>query len=283
MNTACVKTGGKIVLIILWIVAALQIKAQQHAVILHSNDLHSQMEPIASGDNAGLGGMTRIAAIAEEVRSQSPAVFLFDAGDFWTGTPYFNFYGGKVAIDMMNAMDYDVVTLGNHQFDVPLNVLAQRLSEAEFEVVLSNYNMKATPIKNFVKPYTIVEKQGIRIGVTGVCVDLEGVAMKENTEGMIYKDPVKAANKAARRLKRQGCDLIVCLSHLGYREGFLMDDVYLAENSKNIDVIIGGHTHTFLEEPDSVPNKRGEPVVIVQMGKSGAYLGRMDVYIVHKK
>jgi 5'-nucleotidase len=250
---------------------------QKEVLILHTNDLHSQIEPIGSGKNKGLGGMIRIAALVEEERAQYPGLFLFDAGDFWTGTPYFNFYNGKAEIEMMNAMGYDAATLGNHQFDIPVNVLAQRLSEAKFEIVLANYDMKNTPLKNFVKPYTIIEKDGIRVGVFGLCVDLTNLAMEENFTGMIYKDPVKAAKKATKKLKKQKCDIIICLSHLGYKDNFAVDDLDIVEHSKNIDIIIGGHTHTFLEEADVKYNLKGKPTTIVQMGKSGAHVGRIKV------
>ena len=272
----------RITLITLCIVIVFRITAQQSVVILHTNDLHSQMGPLTSGDNAGLGGMVRIAALVEEERKEEPDLFLFDAGDFWAGTPYFNFYNGKAEIDIMNAMGYDAVTLGNHQFDIPLNHLAQRLSEAEFKVVLSNYDVRNTPLKNFVKPYAVIEKRGIKIGVVGVCLDLKGLAVDENFEGMIYKDPIKSADKAARKLKRMGCKLIVCLSHLGYEEESEIDDIRLAANSRNIDIIIGGHTHVFLEKPDTVLNRKAKPVTIVQMGKSGAYVGRIDIQVFKK-
>lgn len=256
---------------------------QKEILILHTNDLHSQIEPLTTGKNAGLGGMTRIAALAEEERRENPTLFLFDAGDFWTGTPYFNFYHGKAEIEMMNAMGYDAATLGNHQFDIPLNILAQRLSEADFEIVLSNYDMKNTPIKNFVKPYAVIEKNGVSVGVFGLCVDLNGLAMEENFEGMIYKDPIKAANKMAKKLKRLKCDIVVCLSHLGYDYEFAVDDIDIVKNSKNIDLVIGGHSHTFLEKADTQHvNLKGKTVPIVQMGKSGARVGKIEVEIPRK-
>ena len=250
--------------------------AQKEILILHTNDLHSQMEPLK---NNGLGGMLRLATIVEQEREIHPDLFLFDAGDFWTGTPYFNFFGGQVEIAMMNTMKYDAVTLGNHQFDIPLNFLAQRLSEAEFKIVLSNYNVKKTPLKNFITPSAIIEKNGIKVGVIGVCVDLRGLALPNNYPGMVYKDPVKTANKLAKKLKKSGCDFIVCLSHLGYEDKNAIDDVKFAENSQNIDLIIGGHSHTFLKEADTRINRQRKPVTIVQMGKAGAYMGKVEVVI----
>jgi 5'-nucleotidase len=250
--------------------------AQKEALILHTNDLHSQMEPVKESQ---LGGMLRLATIVEQERETHPNLFLFDAGDFWMGTPYFNFFGGEIEIAMMNTMKYDAVTIGNHQFDMPLNFLAQRLSEAEFKVVLSNYDVKKTPLKNFVTPSAIIEKNGIKVGVIGVCVDLQGLAMPQNYPGMIYKDPVKTANKLAKKLKKSGCDLVVCLSHLGYKYENAIDDIELAENSKNIDLIIGGHSHTHLKEADVRTNLQGKPVTIVQAGKAGAYLGKVKIMI----
>ena len=255
---------------------AIVVFAQKETVIFHTNDLHSQMEPVK--DN-GLGGMLRLATIVEQERENHPDLFLFDAGDFWMGTPYFNFFGGEVEIAMMNAMRYDAVTLGNHQFDIPLNFLAQRLSEADFKVVLSNYNVTKTPLKNFVSPYIIIEKNGIKVGVIGLCVDLKVLAMPQNYPGMIYKDPIKIANKLSKKLKKTGCDLVVCLSHLGYDTKNAINDILLAENSKNIDIIIGGHSHFLLEkESDKIKtNRDGKPVTIAQSRRSGMYLGKIVV------
>ena len=248
--------------------------AQKEIVILHTNDTHSQMEPVRTSQ---LGGMLRLATFVNMERETHPDLFLFDAGDFWMGTPYFNFFGGEVEIAMMNIMKYDAVTLGNHQFDMPLNFLAQRLSEAEFNVVLSNYNVKKTPLKNFVAPSAIIEKNGVKVGVIGVCVDLQGLALPQNYQGMVYKDPVKIANKLAKKLKKAGCDVVVCLSHLGYENEETIDDIKLAAQSTNIDIIIGGHTHTPPSNVADATNRNGKPVTIVQAGKSGIYLGKIEV------
>jgi 5'-nucleotidase len=267
---------AKIYLCLSFLVISITGFAQKEIHILHTNDLHSQMEPLKS---SGLGGMVRLATLVEQEREKHPDLFLFDAGDFWMGTPYFNFFGGQVEIAMMNIMKYDAVTIGNHQFDIPLNFLAQRLSEAQFKVVLSNYNVKKTPLKNLITPYTIIEKNGIKIGIIGVCVDLQGVALPNNYQGMIYKDPIKIANRLSKKLKKSGCDLVVCLSHLGYENQDIVDDIELAEKSKNIDIIIGGHTHTFLKEADVRNNLQGKPVTIVQTGKASVYTGKIKVLI----
>ena len=267
--------SAKIHLFLFLLLFSLLSFAQKETVIFHTNDLHSQIEPLK---NSKLGGMLRLATIIEQERKTNPDLFLFDAGDFWMGTPYFNLFGGEVEIAMMNIMKYDAVTLGNHQFDLPLNLLAQRLSEAQFKVILSNYDVKKTPLKNVVTPSAIIEKNGIKIGIVGVCVDLKGLAVPQNYEGMIYKDPVKTADKLAKKLKKSGCDLIVCLSHLGYQNKKEIDDIQLAQKTKNIDIIIGGHTHT-PKVTDVRTNKNGKPVTIVQTGKSGAYIGKINVSI----
>jgi 5'-nucleotidase len=264
----------KIYLSLILFLVSVSALSQKKIVILHTTDLHSQMEPVK---NNGLGGMLRLATIVEQEKEQHPDLFLFDAGDFWMGTPYFNFFGGEVEIAMMNTMQYDAVTLGNHQFDIPLNFLAQRLSEANFKIVLSNYDVKKTPLKNFVTPSTIIEKNGVKVGIIGLCVDMQGLALPQNYQGMVYRDPVKIANKLAKKLKKSGCDLVVCLSHLGYENKDAIDDITLAEKSKNINIIIGGHSHVLLNDDSEKikTNSDGKPVTIVQVRKSGIYLGKI--------
>lgn len=252
--------------------------SQQHLVILHTNDLHSQMEPIKNGKDKNNGGLLRIAAAIEDIRSENQNVLLFDAGDFWQSTSYFNLFYGKADVDMMNCMKYDAVTLGNHQFDLGIDTLIDRLKTANFEILLANFDVSETPLKDYVKPYTIINKGDFKIGVIGVCVNLEGLIDKNNRINIIYKDPIPIVNQLADMLKNQKkCDVVIVLSHLGYDQKNIVDDIMMAEASENVDIILGGHTHTNPDKVSDANNKNGKKVLIRQMQKSGIYLGRIDL------
>ncbi len=240
--------------------------------ILHTNDTHSQVEPLdAKVTNGNLGGYVRRMEMIDRYR-QTDNVLLVDAGDFCQGTPYFNLYHGRIEVDAMNRMGYDAATLGNHEFDNGVDTLAVILKQAAFPIVCTNYDVQGTALEEIVKPYCIVEKQGLKIGIIGLTVDLNGLTLAQNYAGLTYREPIQAANDKAAFLKQtEKCDLVVCLSHLGYDEPPVCD-LDLARNSKDIDVIIGGHTHTLVVN-EKVPNLLGDSVLIAQMGKSGAYLG----------
>lgn len=244
--------------------------------ILHTNDTHSQVEPLdAKGTNGNLGGYVRRMEMIGRYR-QTDNVLLVDAGDFCQGTPYFNLYHGRVEVDAMNRMGYDAATLGNHEFDNGVDTLAVILKQATFPIVCTNYDVKGTALEGLVKPYCIVKKQGLKIGIIGLTVNLNGLTMAKNYAGLTYREPVKAANDMADFLKHtEKCDLVVCLSHLGYDEPPVCD-LDLARNSKDIDVIVGGHSHTMVVN-EKVPNLPGDTVIIAQMGKSGANLGCMKL------
>ena len=198
--------------------------------ILHTNDVHSQVEPTASDK----GGMVRAATYIEQVRAEEKNVLLFSAGDFFQGTPYFNLFYGVVEIELMNAMRYDAVCLGNHEFDNGIDSLAKRLQAANFPVVTANYDVSQTPLRDLVKPYIIIEKYGLKIGVFGIGVLLNAFSLDKNWKGMLISEPIETANTVAKTLKEnENCDLIICLSHLGYS-----DDIQLSEHSRNIDIII---------------------------------------------
>ena len=253
----------------------------QDLVILHTNDIHSQMEPQTAGAVAGLGGAERRAAYIAQVRKEHPGkVILLDAGDYNQGTPYFNLFGGVMEMKIMNALRYDVAALGNHEFDNGQKDLAKRLSKARFPTVCANYDFSRTPLKRQVKPYTIIKRNGYKIGVIGVTVYLKGVVSQEAVAGLEFENPIPLVNTWADYLKNtKCCDLVICLSHLGYGEGSAErpGDVRLAEQSRNVDVIIGGHSHTFLEEPDMRKNAEGREVMIVQTGSRGVNVGKIEV------
>jgi 5'-nucleotidase len=250
-------------------------------VILHNNDTHSRIEPLP--DNAplygGRGGVIRQNACVEAVRGENPNVLLFHSGDFVQGTPYFNLFKGQVEIACMNFMKYDAACLGNHEFDNGLENLAEMVRAADFPIVATNLDFTGTPMEGLTHKYVILQRGGLRIGVIGLTISPEGLVAKYNYGDMKYLDPLQAANETADRLKNQeACDLIVCLSHLGYRaDEETVGDISLARESEHIDIILGGHTHTFLRFADRRMNRAGSEVVIDQVGDRGIYMGRLDV------
>lgn len=249
--------------------------ARERLVILHTNDTHSRIEPLPPTDRTapGMGGVVRRASYINQVRSENEQVLLFDAGDFLQGTPYFNLFKGEVEIKAMNLMHYDAATLGNHEFDYGLATLEKVVRQAAFPIVSSNYDFSGTALAGIVKPYLIIKKGKLRIGVIGIDIQPKGLIAVDNYKGMKFLDPEETANNLAAKLRREEkCDLIICLSHLGYSA-----DVRLAESSRNIDLILGGHSHTYLQEPTEQRNRDHRPVMIYQTSGRGAYMGRMDI------
>ena len=246
--------------------------------ILHTNDMHSRIEPFSSGSFKGIGGMAQRSSIINEIRKKEKNVLLFDAGDIFQGTPYFNFYGGELEFKLMSQMKYDAATLGNHDFDNGLDGLKKQLKHASFPFVCANYDFSKTILKNSFKPYKIFLKDGVKIGVFGIGVELNGLVPKELYKETKYLDPLVEANKISDKLKnKMGCDLIVCLSHLGLMyNSNKVSDLVIAQKSKNIDLIIGGHTHSFLEKPILETNLDGKKVIINQVGWGGINIGKID-------
>ncbi len=240
--------------------------------IFHTNDWHSHFEPTHNGK----GGIARRSTLLNKLRKQFPLNILVDAGDFFQGTPYFNFYKGALEVEAMNKLGYDVVTLGNHEFDYGIDNLAKQLQKANFTVVNTNYLIKHETLKHIVKPWVIVRRKNIRVGFVGAGIDLKGLVPDELWKGITYLDPISVVDSMAAELKRKQCNLVVCLSHLGYKKhGDRLSDIDLAQNSKHIDVIIGGHSHTVLNPPEIIFNKDGEPVVVAQAGWAGQYVGKL--------
>ncbi|MGI9627989.1 MAG: bifunctional metallophosphatase/5'-nucleotidase [Longimicrobiales bacterium] len=252
-------------------------------VILHTNDTHSRMDPFPmdGGPFQGLGGAARRATLIRRVRDANEHVLLLDSGDILQGTPYFNFFGGEVEFRAMTAMGYDVATLGNHDFDNGVDGLARMLPLADFEFVSANYDVSGTPLSDRVRPYTVREIAGVKVGIFGLGIGFQGLVLSDLHEGVTYNDPVPAARQVTEALRAAGCSLIVCLSHLGYRytDSSRPSDQTLAAAVPGIDLILGGHTHTFLDQPDIVRHEEGRPTLISQMGWGGMRLGRVDVAV----
>jgi 5'-nucleotidase len=253
--------------------------------ILHTNDVHSHIDPfpVDHPRNPNMGGAARRAAIIENIRKEEEHVLLLDAGDIFQGTPYFNYYGGELEFKLMSMMQYDLATIGNHDFDNGIEGLYAQLPHAQFEFVSANYDFKNTVLNSHVKPYKIFNKGGIKIGVFGLGIELEGLVDKKAYKETVYLNPIEVAQDMARILKHnKKCDLVICLSHLGFNyknEPNKVSDLDLAKKTKNIDLIIGGHTHTFLDKPVIEKNSEGKEVMINQVGCYGINLGRVDFYL----
>jgi 5'-nucleotidase len=249
-------------------------------VILHTNDMHSRIDPFPNDgrSNGGMGGMARRAALVKEIRSKEKNVLLLDSGDVFQGTPYFNFFGGEIEYKLMTMMGYDATTLGNHDFDNGLTGLQKQLPNAGFPFIISNYDFSNTILKDKFLPYKVFEKDGIKIGVFGLGIEMKGLVADQNYGQTMYLDPVKKAKEMVKVLRQeQECNLVICLSHLGYKyETDKIDDRKLAAQVGGIDLILGGHTHTFMEKPEVVISPGGTETLINQVGWAGINLGRID-------
>ena len=252
--------------------------------ILHTNDVHSHIDPFPSDDprNPNMGGVARRAALIETIRHDAENVLLLDAGDIFHGTPYFNYYGGELEFKLMSMMKYDLSTIGNHDFDNGIPGLYAQMPHAKFDFISANYDFKNTLMDGLVKPYKIFVKNGVKIGVFGLGVKLDGLVDKKMYEETVYNDPVEVSQDMVRILKHeQKCDLVICLSHLGYEyknDKDMICDLKLATLTQDIDLIIGGHTHTFLDKPTVVKNLIGNEVLVNQVGCYGINLGRIDFF-----
>jgi 5'-nucleotidase len=259
------------------------INPKQHITILHTNDVHSHIDAFPESDkrNAGMGGVSRRATLVEAIRRENPNTLLLDAGDIFQGTPYFNFYGGELEFKLMSMLKYDAATIGNHDFDNGVEGLYAQLPHANFSFISSNYDFTNTLLNKQVAPWKLFKFGAVKVGVFGLGIKLEGLVSKGNFKETIYLDPIEIAQDMSRLLKEeQQCDLVICLSHLGYRyrDEQIPSDVMLASRTEHIDLIIGGHTHTFLDKPEIHFNRKEEEVLINQVGCYGINLGRVDFY-----
>lgn len=259
--------------------------SEKKITILHTNDVHSHIDPFPADHpkNPNMGGAARRASVIEQIRKEEKNVLLLDAGDIFQGTPYFNYYGGELEFKIMSMMQYDVATMGNHDFDNGIDGFHAQLPHAKFDFVSANYDFTNTVLNGIVKPYKIIKKDGLKIGIFGLGVELEGLVDKKCYKETKYNNPIEIATDISKKLKEEEkCDLIICLSHLGYQyknEPEKPSDIKLAQSTKNIDLIIGGHTHTFLDKPMLFKNVENKNVVINQVGAYGINLGRIDFYL----
>ena len=262
------------------LLAGVQAKGKR-LVILHTNDTHSCIFPLnphlADTMLAGRGGFIRRAEMVSRERIKHPDLLLFDSGDFSQGSPYYTLYKGDVEVGLMNLMRYDAATIGNHEFDFGVENMARLFKKADFPIVCANYDFTGTALEGVVKPYVVLKRGGLRIGVFGLSPQLDGLVMAKTCAGVKYNDPVKAANDVAKLLKeREKCDIVVCLSHLGW-DIIGVDDTELMRQTRNIDIVLGGHSHSYFNALEYEENIDGKPVPNDQNGKHGIYVGKITV------
>lgn len=277
-----VKEIGRSLLAILSLVISVEAGAQD-LWIVHTNDTHSCVMPInpLSSDTAQAdkGGFLRRASFVRQMREEHPHLLLFDSGDFSQGSAYYNLYKGEVEVSLMNEMKYDAATIGNHEFDFGMDNMKRIFSMAQFPIVCANYDFSGTVLEGLVKPYVILEREGLRIGAFGLSPQMDGLVSAENYKGVKFEDPVSAAERVVGLLRGQEhCDVVICLSHLGWDiEG--IDDVEVIPATRGIDVVLGGHSHTYFEHPEIVKNADGKDVICNQMGKNGRYVGVLHLHV----
>lgn len=262
-------------------------KKEKQLVILHTNDTHSTIMPVNAQlpdtMKAGRAGALRRIAMLKEERGKNPDLLLFDSGDFFQGSAYYTLFKGDVEIGLMNRMGYDAVTIGNHEFDFGMEEMARVFRLATFPIVCANYDFTGTPCEGLVKPYIIIKRNGIKIGVFGVSPKLEGLVSPKNCVGVKYLDPAKVALETASLLKKEKkCDVVICLSHLGWKSNRGEDDQYMIAGSRDIDLVLGGHTHSYFKTLKYEKNMDGKQVPVDQNGKHAVFVGKM-VMTLHSK
>lgn len=253
-------------------------------VLLHTNDTHSRLDAFDSGDYKGMGGIAARKTLIDKIRKEEKHVLLVDAGDIFQGTPYFNMFLGELEMKAMSMLGYEAATMGNHDFDAGLENFDKQMKHANFPFIVSNYDFSDTVLHDKIAPYKIIKKGKLKIGIFGLGIELDGLVHKDLYLNTQYLDPVLTAKKWATYLKQEEkCDIVILLSHLGYsyHSGKKISDVILSEMVDNVDVVIGGHTHTFLKSPDVIKNNFGNFVIVNQVGWGGINLGRLDIYL-HK-
>ena len=271
-----------VVLYMLLLFTAVGAYAQKHLVVLHTNDTHSCIMPLnpnlADTAVAGRGGFLRRVAMIKEERAKNPDLLLIDSGDFSQGSPFYTMFKGDVEIGLMNLMGYDAATIGNHEFDFGLENMARIFKMAKFPVVCANYDFTGTCVEGLVKPYVIIKRNGLKIGLFGLSPQLEGLVDLSKCKGVTYLDPIEVGNRVAAELKHdKKCDVVICVSHLGWLRPDEMGDQKLLASSKDIDLVLGGHSHSYFKELRYVNNANGKAVPVDQNGKNAMYVGKLTL------
>ncbi len=270
-----------IILIALLPLAGLAAKGNKKLVILHTNDTHSCIYPLSSNlaDTllAGRGGFLRRLNMINEMRLDCPDLLLIDSGDFSQGSPYYTLFAGDVEAELMNMMKYDVGTIGNHEFDYGLENMARVFKKLDFPIVCANYDFTGTVVEGLVKPYIVLKRNGIKIGLFGLSPELNGLVATDNYKGVKFLDPIVKANETARILReKEKCDVVICISHVGWNtEPGYVGDNQIIPNTSGIDIFLGGHSHTYLEKLEYINDSDGHPVAIDQNGKHAIYVGKL--------
>ena len=259
-----------------------QAKKHKQLIILHTNDTHSTILPINAQlpdtMRAGRGGFLRRIAMLKEERKKHPDLLYFDSGDFFQGSAYFTMFKGDVEVGLMNQMGIDASTIGNHEFDFGLDNMARVFRMANFPILCANYDFTGTVMEGLTKPWIIIKRNGVKIGVFALCPKMKGLVSDKNCPGVKYLDPARVALETATMLKQEKkCDMVICISHLGWQSNRGEDDPYMIRGSRNIDLVLGGHTHTYMEHLEYEKNMDGKPVPVDQNGKHAVFVGRMVV------
>ncbi len=269
------------VLAMVLVLTSFSLEAQEVQLhIFHTNDTHSRIEPTPKDAPklADRAGYVRRNTFIKKMRAQYPDLLLFDSGDYWQGTPYFNIFKGEVELKLMQEAGYDAVALGNHEFDFGLENIKEQFAKVNIPLLCANYDFTGTVLEGVVKPYIILKRKGLKIGVFALAPNPDGLIQKSKYKGVRYIDPIKVAQETADFLRHAGqCDMVVCLSHLGFNEPNVMGDKKLVHETNGIDLVLGGHSHTFLAKPVLVKNKDGVEIPVSQMGKMGASVGTITV------
>lgn len=256
--------------------------------VLHTNDTHSTIMPLSPNLDdtlkAGRAGFLRRIAMLQQERKEDPDLLLFDSGDFSQGSPYYTIFMGEVEVELMNRMGYDAITIGNHEFDYGLDNMAKLFKQAKFPVVCSNLDFQGTPLEGIVKPYVIIKRKGLKIGVFGLSPKLEGLVLTQNFGNTKFLDPAETAKMMTDKLKNElKCDIVICLSHLGWDTRPCMEDADMVRVTKGLDLVLGGHTHTYMRELRYLPDADNKQVAVDQNGKHAIYVGKMKIEVARNK
>lgn len=266
-----------LIMVAVWMCTVVSAQKQKELLILHTNDTHSRIEALSELDPnpeiAGKAGYMRRATFIKQMRAENKDLLLFDCGDVSQGTPYYNMFRGELEFKLMNHMKYDAATIGNHEFDFGMENMARLFKMASFPIVCANYDVKGTILEGLVKEYVILKRNGLKIGVFGLSPELDGLVQAKNCEGITYQDPGTRAQEVAHKLKHDlKCDLVICLSHMGWKDIKDSDFDWIPQTS-DVDVVLGGHSHTYFKQVELVKNQNGVDVPVQQMGKHGAFVG----------